>query len=63
LRNSSDNCQLYVDEAGTVRAPSFDDRPGSGSWSYRIGIAANWLNDPSLGDIYTVSPPVTVTIP
>ena len=63
LRNSSDNCQLYVDEVGTVRAPSFDDRPGSGSWSYRIGIAANWLNDPSLGDIYTVSPPVTVTIP
>jgi len=63
LRNSSDNCQLYVDEVGTVRAPAFDDRPGSGSWSYRIGIAANWLNDPSLGDIYTVSPPVTVTIP
>jgi hypothetical protein len=63
LRNSSDNCQLYVDEVASVRAPSFDDRPGSGSWSYRIGIAANWLNDPSLGDIYTVSPPVTVTIP
>jgi hypothetical protein len=63
LRNSSDNCQLYVDEVASVRALSFDDRPGSGSWSYRIGIAANWLNDQSLGDIYTVSPPVTVTIP
>jgi hypothetical protein len=63
VRNSSDNCQLYVDEVASVRAPSFEDRPGSGSWTYRIGIAANWLNDPSLGDIYTVSPPVTVTVP
>jgi len=63
LRNSSDNCQLYVEEVGTVRTPSFDDRPGSGSWSYRIGVAANWLNDPSLGDVYVVSAPVSAAIP
>jgi hypothetical protein len=63
LRNSSDNCLLYVDaDVGSVRGRSFDDRPGAGSWSYRIGIAANWLNDPSLGDVYVVSPPVTVTV-
>jgi hypothetical protein len=63
LRNSSDNCQLYVDEVGTSRTPSFDDRPGSGAWSYRIGVAANWLNDPSLGDVYLVSKPVSLTLP
>jgi hypothetical protein len=63
LRNSSDNCQLYVDEVGTVRTPAFDDRPGPGSWSYRIGVAANWLNDPSLGDVYYVSAPVSASIP
>jgi hypothetical protein len=63
LRNSSDNCQLYVDDVGTVRTTSFDDRPGSGTWSYRIGVAANWLNDPSLGDVYVVSEPVSVTVP
>jgi hypothetical protein len=63
LRNSSDNCQLYMDDLGSVRVRSFDDRPASGSWSYRIGVAANWLNDPSLGDVYVVSPPVTVTVP
>jgi hypothetical protein len=63
LRNSSDNCQLYMDDLGSVRVRSFDDRPGPGSWSYRIGVAANWLNDPSLGDVYVVSPPVTVTVP
>jgi len=63
LRNSSDNCQLYMDDLGSVRVRSFDDRPGPGSWSYRIGVAANWLNDPSLGDVYVVSPPATVTVP
>jgi hypothetical protein len=63
LRNSSDNCELYGDDVGSVRAPSFDDRPGAGSWSYRIGVAANWLNDTRLGDVYVVSPPVTVTVP
>jgi hypothetical protein len=63
LRNSSDNCQLYMDEVGSVRAPSFDDRPGPGSWTYRIGVAANWLNNPSLGDVYLVSAPVSVAIP
>jgi hypothetical protein len=62
LRDSSDNCQLYMDDVATVRAPSFADRPGVGSWSYRIGVAANWLNDPTLGDVYVVSPPVTVTV-
>jgi hypothetical protein len=63
LRNSSDNCELYGDDVGSMRAPSFDDRPGAGSWSYRIGVAANWLNDTRLGDVYVVSPPVTVTVP
>jgi hypothetical protein len=63
LHNSSDNCELYMDDVGSVRAPSFDDRPGAGSWSYRIGLAANWLNDTQLGDVYVVSPPVAVTVP
>ena len=63
LRNSSDNCELSAADLGSVRAPSFDDRPGPGSWSYRIGVAANWLNDPSLGDVYFVSAPVSVAIP
>jgi hypothetical protein len=63
LRNSSDNCELYMEDVGSARAPSFDDRPGAGNWSYRIGLAANWLNDTRLGDVYVVSPPVTVTVP
>ena len=63
LRNSSDNCQLYAEEVGSLRAASFDDRPGLGNWTYRIGVSANWLNDLKLGDVYVVSPPLTVTVP
>lgn len=39
------------------------DRPGQGAWTYRLGVGANYLDDPALGDIYLVSPPVTVTLP
>jgi hypothetical protein len=62
LRNSSDNCQLYTDEVGSVRVPAFADSPGPGNWTYRIGVSANWLNDLQLGDVYVVSPPLTVTV-
>ncbi|HEX6664921.1 MAG TPA: hypothetical protein VF025_14715, partial [Gaiellaceae bacterium] len=59
---AANDCRLYMDQKEVTRATSTIDRPGKGTWSYRIGVAANWLNDPSLGDIYVVSPPVTVTV-
>jgi hypothetical protein len=51
-----------MDEVGSSRATTFDDRPGRGTWTYRVGVAANWLNDPKLGDIYVLSRPVIVTV-
>ena len=63
LRNASDSCQLFMDEVGSSRVTAFDDRPGRGTWTYRIGVAANWLNDPTLGDVYVVGKPVIVTVP
>jgi hypothetical protein len=63
LRNAPDNCQLFMDEVASSRTTSFDDRPGPGTWTYRIGVAANWVNDPKLGDVYVVSAPVDVTVP
>jgi hypothetical protein len=61
--NAADDCQLlYLESAGTTRLTSFTDHPGRGRWTYRIGVAANWLNDPSLGDVYVVSKPATVTV-
>ena len=38
------------------------DRPPPGRWTYRVGLTANWVNDPSLGDLVLVSTPVTVTV-
>jgi hypothetical protein len=61
--NAANDCRLYMDQRAATRTTSTIDHPGTGTWSYRIGVAANWLNDPSLGDIYVVSPPVTVTVP
>ena len=63
LRNAPDSCQLFMDEVGSSRTTTFADRPGAGTWTYRIGVAANWLNDPTLGDVYVVSAPVVVTVP
>jgi hypothetical protein len=39
------------------------DAPGPGSWTYRVGLAANWENNPALGDVYLLSAPLTVRIP
>jgi hypothetical protein len=59
---ASDDCELYMTDLATTDVPNLVDHPGRGTWKYRIGVAANWLNDPSLGDVYVVSPPVTVTV-
>jgi hypothetical protein len=59
---ASDDCELFTTAVTTTKAPTVVDHPGPGKWEYRIGVAANWLNDPSLGDVYVVSPPVTVTV-
>ena len=60
---SSDNCTLFMDSVATTKATSFVDNVGPGSWTYRIGVAAYWLDDQKLGDVYVVSTPVTVPVP
>ena len=62
LNGSADNCGLYTDSIATTRATTFTIKPGPGTWTFRIGVASNWLNDPTLGDIYVVSTPVRVTV-
>jgi hypothetical protein len=32
-----------------------------GTYAYRVGVMANWVNDPSGGDVLFVSAPVLVT--
>jgi hypothetical protein len=63
LNNSSDNCVLYTQSIATTRATTFTDHPGPGKWIYRIGVAANWVDDPKLGDIYVVTKPAALSLP
>jgi hypothetical protein len=58
------SCTLdYGTEIGVTRDPARYDTPGRGRWVYRVGVAANWLNDPAYGDVYFTSKPVVVTVP
>jgi hypothetical protein len=61
--NAADDCRIYMEAVAASHETSFVDRPGPGTWAYRIGASANWLDDFRYGDIYVVSQPVTVTIP
>jgi hypothetical protein len=63
LNNAPDDCRAFADDVGATRATEFVDHPGSGVWAYHVGVAANWLNDPKLGDVYVLSRPVTVVVP
>ena len=40
----------------------FTDTPPPGKWTYRMALGANWLNDPTRGDLLLVSKPVTVKV-
>jgi hypothetical protein len=62
LNDASDDCRLFMDEIGVTRATHFIDHPGGGNWTYRIGVAANWLDDFAYGDVYVITPAVTVTV-
>ena len=61
--SGADRCTLVSVELDTLRKTSAVDRPGPGTWTYRVGAAANWIDDPELGDVFLLSNPVTVTVP
>jgi hypothetical protein len=56
-------CVLSSQVLLTTRDRSASDRPGTGTWTYRVGAGANWVDDPELGDVFLLSNPVTVTVP
>ncbi len=39
------------------------DHPGRGTWSYRIAVGANWVDDPLLGDVFLVSRRAVARVP
>ena len=55
-------CTLEMNEVGRGRDPRFFDRVPPGTWTYRIAVAANWLDDPEGGDAFVVSAPLNVNV-
>ena len=49
-------------DLGPTRATTFADKPGRGTWDYRVGVSANWLDDITQGDVYMLGRPVRVTV-
>ena len=55
-------CRLTGTTADATRGTAFVDKT-PGRWTYRVAAVASWIDDPTAGDIFTVGPPVTVTVP
>jgi hypothetical protein len=63
VAHGADDCELVMPDLGAWRNGRFDDSPGHGRWTYRLGLAANWLNSPLYGDVYSIGPPIVVRVP
>jgi hypothetical protein len=55
-------CSIEMDEVARGRDRVVVNNPGRGAWTYRIGVAANWLDDASQGDVFLVSSPLNVRV-
>ena len=49
-----------ADPAWTEYLAGLQHANDPGDWTYRVGVSANWLNDPTLGDVYVLSGPAAV---
>ena len=56
-RPGAADCRLEMTFLGVTRGRSFVDHPPAGAWTYRVGLTANWLNDPERGDTMVLSGP------
>jgi len=60
-KSGAADCQLLMTTYPSQRQTSFIARPTfHGRWTYRVGMVANWVDDPTRGDVMLVSNPVTV---
>jgi hypothetical protein len=53
-----DRCGLRDETLVTTRDHRYVDPNPPADASYRIGVAANWLDDVTRGDVFAISPPV-----
>jgi hypothetical protein len=55
-------CQLLGKEVVAKRGTTFVDTVPAGTWNYRVAAVASWIDDPTSGDVYLISRPLTVTV-
>jgi hypothetical protein len=55
-------CTIEMEEVGRTREPRFLDPAPRGTWTYRIGVAANWRDDEGAGDAFVISRPLNVRV-
>ncbi|HET9674300.1 MAG TPA: hypothetical protein VFP31_05760 [Gaiellaceae bacterium] len=55
-------CSLEMTEVGRGRDPRLFDRVPRGRWTYRVAVAANWLDDADQGDTFVVSAPLNISV-
>jgi hypothetical protein len=53
-----DRCELRSETLGTTREHRFLDPNPPKDAVYRVGVAANWLDETDRGDVFALSPPV-----
>jgi hypothetical protein len=51
-------CRLLMDPVSQTKSATLIDKPPRQIWSYRVGLMANWLDDPARGDVLMISGPV-----
>ena len=51
-------CSLSMELLGTTRKTSWIDGSPPPGVKYRVGVAANWINDQTGGDVAVLSPAV-----
>jgi hypothetical protein len=57
-RRGVDHCELRSETLTTTRDNRFVDPNPPPDAVYRIGVAANWLDETDRGDVFAISPPV-----
>jgi hypothetical protein len=58
-RGSIDRCDLRMETLDITREHRYLDRNPPTDAIYRIGVAANWLDDEARGDVFAISPPAS----
>ena len=57
-REGVDRCESRAETLGTTRERRWLDTDPPADAIYRIGVAANWLDETDRGDVFAISPPV-----